>query len=277
MLVTFLLHLFIITLMLSVSFQVTVHDILRTIRRSDLIARALLINFLVIPITALLLTRGLALPKNTAIALLLASVAPGAPFTPKLIAIAGGDLASAIGLTFILSILAVVVTPLMVRLTYSGGDNALINILPIIWSLVFFQLLPLLAGLAVRHQSALLATRLLHPVRTLSDILFVALLVLVVSKNFDVLLSIGWLSLVAMVLFTVVTLVSGWGLGGSETRMRKELALTTASRNLALVLFIAVESFPRMGIEAAVVAFGLVELALTLLVAVYLRWSCQVK
>jgi BASS family bile acid:Na+ symporter len=73
-----------------------------------------------------------------------------------------------------------------------------------------------------------------------------------------------------MVLFTVVTLISGWGLGGSETRTRKALVLTTASRNLALVLLIAVESFPQTGVEAAVIAFGLVELALTLLVAIYL-------
>jgi bile acid:Na+ symporter, BASS family len=263
--------------MLSLSFQLTAQDLLRTFRKSDLIARSLLVNFLVIPLVALLLTRGLALPKTTTVTLLLASAAPGAPFAPKLAAIAGGDLASAIGLTFILSILAVVITPLMVRLTYSGGEDALINILPIVWSLVLFQLVPLLVGLAIRHQSALLAKRLLHPVRMISDILFVALIVMVVSKNFEVLFSVGWLSLAAMVLFIVVTLVSGWGIGGFETRTRKALTLTTASRNLALVLLIAVESFPRTDIEAAVIAFGLVELALTLLVAVYFRWSCQVE
>lgn len=263
--------------MLSIGFQVSAQDILRTFHKSDLIARSLLINFLIIPIAALLLTRGLALPKTTVVTLLLASAAPGASFAPKLVAIAGGDLASAIGLTFILSIFAVVVTPLMVYLTYPDGEDALIKVLPIIWSLVFFQLLPLLAGLTIHHQSALIATRLLHPVRMISDILFVTLLVLVVYKNFDVLFSVGWLSFVVMVIFTVVTLVSGWGLGGSETRTRKALVLTTASRNLALVLLIAVESFPRTGVEVAVIAFGLIELALTLLVAVYLRWSCQVK
>lgn len=263
--------------MLSVSFQLRTKDILRTFRNSDLIARSLLINFLIVPITALLLTRGFALPQPTTVTLLLASAAPGAPFAPKLAAIAGGNLADAIGLTFILSILAVVIAPLMVRLTYSGGEDALINILPIVLSLVFCQLFPLIAGFVIRYRSSLLARRLLHPVRILSDLLFVALLVLVLSKNFDLLFSVGWRSLVAMVLFTVVTLVSGWGLGSSEIPTRKAQTLTTASRNLAIVLLIAVETFPETSVEVAVIAFGLVELTLTLLVAVSLRWSCQVK
>lgn len=240
-------------------------------------ARSLLINFLVIPISALLLTRGLALPKSTAVTLLLASAAPGAPFAPKLAAIARGDLASAIALTFILSILAVVITPLIGQLTYFSGEDALINILPIVWNLVLFQLIPLLAGLAIRHQNALLAKRLLHPIKMISDILFVALLVMIVSKNFDILFTVGWLSLAAMVIFIVVTLVSSWGIGDFDVPTRKALTLTTASRNLALVLFIAVESFPQTDIEAGVIAFGLVELALILLVAMYFRWSCHVK
>ncbi|NEN95763.1 MAG: hypothetical protein F6K50_09550 [Moorea sp. SIO3I7] len=272
MLVTFLLQLFITTLMLSVSFKLTIEDILRTFRKSDLIVRSLLINFLIVPIAALLLTQGLALPKTTAVTLLLASAAPGAPFAPKLAVIAGGDLASAIGLTFTLSILAVGITPLMVRLSYAGVEDTLINTLPIIWSLVFFQLLPLLTGFAIRHKSVRLAKRLLSPVKMLSDILFVALLLLVLCQNFDILFSIGWLSFTAMVLFTVVTLVSGWGLGGSQTRTRKSVTLTTASRNLGIVLLIAVENFQKMGIEGAVIAFGIVELGITLLVAVYFRW-----
>ncbi len=278
MLATFLLQLFITTLMLSVSFQLTVKDVRRTFCKPHLIARSVLINFLVLPIVALLLIWWLSLPEAVAVTLLIVSASPGAPFAPKLVGIAGGDLATGIGLTFVLSILAVVVAPLMARLAASGGDDdVLINILPIIWNLVFFQLLPLLAGFAIRHKSALLATRLLHPVKLVSNIIFVALLVILVSKNFEVLLSVSWLSLVAMVLFVVVTLVSSWVLSGSEIRTRKALTLTTAPRNLTLVLLIAVESFPRSGVEVAVITFTLVELAFMLLVALYFRWSCQVE
>jgi bile acid:Na+ symporter, BASS family len=273
-LVTLLLQLFIITLMLSVGFQLTVQDILGTIRKSDLVASSLFLNFLIIPVVALLLIWCLALPEATAITLLLASTSPGAPFAPKLVAIADGDLASAIGLTFFLSILAVAVAPLMAGLAPFGGDKVFINILPIIWSLVFLQMFPLLAGVAIRYQSVLLATRLLYPVKLVSDITFVALLILVVNKNFDRLSSVSYPSLVAMILFVVVTLVSSWGLNGSETRLRKALALTTAARNLALMLIVAVESFPGTGVEVSVIAFGLVELVLTLLAAIYFRWSC---
>jgi bile acid:Na+ symporter, BASS family len=259
--------------MLSVGFQLTSQDILKTIHKSGLIASSLFINFLIIPIVALVLIWCLALPEATSITLLLASAAPGAPFAPKLVAIADGDLASAIGLTFLLSILAVAVTPLIAYLAPSSGNEVLVNILPIIWSLVFLQLLPLLAGVAIRHQSVLFATRLLHPVKLLSDITFVALLVLVMNKNFDRLTSISYSSLMAMTLFVIVTLVCSWKLSGSETRIRKALALTTAARNVAIMLVVAVEFFPKTGVEVAVIAFGLVELMLTLLAAVYFRHS----
>ncbi len=83
--------------------------------------------------------------------------------------------------------------------------------------------------------------------------------------------------LVTYLLKLFITLVSSWGIGDFDVPTRKALTLTTASRNLALVLFIAVESFPQTDIEAGVIAFGLVELALILLVAMYFRWSCHVK
>lgn len=272
MIITFLLQLFVVTLMLSLGLQMKAQDILHIRGKLNLITRSLLINFLIIPIATWLLTQWLILPQTTAITLLLASAAPGAPFAPKLTAIAGGDLASAITLTFILSILAVGIIPLMMPLIYAGSKSLLINILPIIWSLVFFQLLPLFIGFAICHKSARLAKLLLVSVKMVSDILFVALLILVLYKNFDILFSVGWLSLTAMVLFTALTLISGWGLGGSEIDTRKSLTLTTASRNLAIVLLISSENFPKTNIEGAVISFGIVELGLTLLVAAYLRW-----
>ena len=264
--------------MLSISFQLTAEDLLQTFCKSHLIARSVLINFLVLPAVALLLIWLFSLPEAVAMTLLIVSASPGAPFAPKLVGIAGGDLASGIGLTFILSILAVVVAPLMARLaTSDSGDDMFINILPIIWSLVFFQLLPLLAGFAIRHKSELLAARLLHPLKLVSNIIFVALLVIFVSKNFGVLFSVSWLSLVAIALFVVVTSGSSWFLSGSEIRTRKAFTLTTAARNLTLVLLIAVQSFNRSGVEVAVINFTLVELAFMLLVAFYFRWYCQVE
>ncbi len=246
-------------------------------RKTDLIVRSLVINFLLVPIAALILTQKLALPKSTTFTLLLASASPGAPFAPKLVAIAGGDMASAIGLTVILAFLGAIATPSFVYLTYSSGEDALTSVFPIILNLVFFQLFPLSIGLVIRHWNPLLAKYLLHPLQILSDILFVALLVLVLSEKIDVLFSIGWLSLIAMIIFNVVTLVCGWGLGGSEARSKKALALTTASRNLGVVLLLAVESFPKTNIELTVVAFGLIEVGLTLSFALYLRWFASFK
>lgn len=239
--------------------------------------RSLVINFLIVPVAAFILIRVLALPKATAVTLILASAAPGAPFAPKLAVLADADIACAIGLTFVLSLLAVLITPLMVHWADLGREDTLINVLPIVSNLLLFQLLPLLTGLVIQHRRVLLAKRLLPLVKILSDVTFAALLVVILSNNFDVLFGVGWSSFTAMVIFTAATLVSAWQLGVPETRIRKALTLTTGSRNLALVLLIAVNSFHTPGLEAAIIAFGLVELGLTSLLAIYFRSLCSVN
>ena len=59
---------------------------------------------------------------------------------------------------------------------------------------------------------------------------------------------------------------SSWFLSGSEIPTRKAFTLTTAARNLTLVLLIAVQSFSRSGIEVALITFTLIELAFMLLI-----------
>ncbi|NET28987.1 bile acid:sodium symporter family protein [Okeania sp. SIO1I7] len=273
MIVTFLLQLFIVTLMLSLSFQITAQDIFHTLQRSRLIISSLLANFLFIPFATYFFTEMIDIPRTTAFTLFLASVAPGAAFAPKLVAIACGDLSAAVSLTFILSILAVVVTPLAVQLAYFSEGNLLINVMPIVGSLILFQLLPLIVGFVIHHRNKALVKQLLRPVEFISDILFVSLLVIFLFNKFSIIFNLEWLSIVAIIGFNVSTLVIGWKLGNFKAYTQKSLIFTTGSRNLALMLLVAIKTFPQTDIETTVIAFGLVEVIINLLVSFYCRRS----
>ena len=271
MLVKFLLPLFTVTLMLSSGFQLRVSKISHTLYKLDLIARSLLTNFLVVPVIAFLIIQFFELPRPSEIAITLAAITPGAPFAPKLTDVASGDLTYATGLMLLLSVLVVVVTPVLLGVTTIGGDNVSIKVQPIIWNLVLFQLLPLLIGLSVRHQNPPLAIHLLRPSKLVSNVTFALLMFVVLINNFSAFFSVGWLSLMAMVLLTIGALVSGWVLGGSRKSTRKASAVTTGARNLAIMMLIATESFPSSNVEVFVIVFGIVELLIIFIVAAYLR------
>ncbi|WP_017660637.1 bile acid:sodium symporter family protein [Baaleninema simplex] len=278
MLIVFLSKLLVVFLMLSFSFELKPRDIFTIFDKTHLVVRSILLNFLIIPTITLLIMQGFMLPQNTIYTLLLVSIAPGAPLAPKLATLAGGDLALAIGLTFVLSSLAIVIAPSMVFFLYSTAqENIFVEVLPIVIDLILLQLLPLTFGLFFNHCYTELATKFAPIIKIASDFLFLVLLLVVLSNSFNVFFDIKHSSLAAIFLFNSLTLIGGWLIAGTSVRDRKTLAVTTNSRNLALVLVIAVSSFPNTSIEAYILVFGVIELIFTLLAVLYFRCTFKPK
>jgi bile acid:Na+ symporter, BASS family len=278
MLIVFLSKLLVVFLMLSFSFELKPRDIFTMFEKTHLVVRSILLNFLIIPTITLLIMQGFMLPQNTIYTLLLVSIAPGAPLAPKLATLAGGDLALAIGLTFVLSSLAIVIAPSMVFFLYSTAqENIFVEVLPIVIDLILLQLLPLTFGLFFNHCCTELATKFAPIIKIASDFLFLVLLLVVLSNSFNVVFDIKHSSLAAIFLFNSLTLIGGWLIAGTSVRDRKTLAVTTNSRNLALVLVIAVSSFPNTSIEAYILVFGVIELIFTLLAVLCFRYTFKPK
>ena len=71
----------------------------------------------------------------------------------------------------------------------------------------------------------------------------------------------GWFG---MLLLLATSLAIGWLCGGPAQAMRKSLAVTTASRNVAVGLVIVANSFPGTAAATAVVAYALISIIGTL-------------
>src|SRR3954452_3939049 len=93
--------------MLAVGLSLTVGEILLPLRNRRLVALALLANFVLIPAAALAIARLFRLEQSLSAGLLLLGTAAGAPFLPKLAAVAKGSLAFGVGLMVLLMTLAV--------------------------------------------------------------------------------------------------------------------------------------------------------------------------
>src|SRR5262245_14736762 len=84
---------FVVSSMLGVGLGLTVGEIIAPLKNARLVALSLVANFVLAPLAAFGLWRGLGLDEPLGIGLLLAGLAAGAPFLIKLAEFSKGDLA----------------------------------------------------------------------------------------------------------------------------------------------------------------------------------------
>lgn len=248
-------------MMVTIGLGVTISEVARAGRDWRLIGRAALANYVCVPaITAGLL---LLFGANAMViaGFLIVAACPGAPYGPPFTAMARGNVPAAVGLMFILAGSSAIMAPLLLSVLLplmAGGDQPLkINAPKIVMTLIASQLLPLCAGLALRHWNPALATRLMKPAKAISMLLNVAVIILILVAQFSTLLEIrarGWVGVGALL---ALSLAAGWLLGEKGRENRKTMAITTSVRNVAVGLVIATASFPGTAAVTAALAYGI--------------------
>jgi BASS family bile acid:Na+ symporter len=170
----------------------------------------------------------------------------------------------------VLAVTSAVIAPaaLYLLLPWIAGDGQLqIDVFRMMSTLILVQLLPLGAGLGVRHFRPGMADRTLGPALKLGKMLNVAAIVLVVAANYNLLMEVRLKGLIGMLLLLMVSLAAGWLLGGRGVESRKTLALTTSLRNVGVGLVIATGAFGGTPAVTAVLAYGLIGVLGSLLIA----------
>ena len=247
---------FVVSSVLAVGLSLTVNEILAPLGRGKLVALALLANFVLMPLAALVIARVLRLDQPLGIALLLLGAAAGAPFLPKLASIAKANLAFSVGLMVLLMVLTVAYMPLVLPLLIRGVSVDPMNIAR---SLLLLMLLPLAIGLGVKARFGRVAQRVQPPINDLSNLSLSLLIVLMLATNIQNVISlIGTRGILASILFLLVGVGVGWLLGGPGLGTKGVLALGTAQRNIAAALVVSGQSFDDPKVLVMVVAVAVV-------------------
>ena len=249
---------FVVSSMLAVGVSLTVRQIMAPLRNGKLVSVALLANFVLMPLGALLIARLLRLDEPLGIALLLLGIAAGAPFLPKLAGLAKSDLAFAVGLMVLLMVLTVGYMPLVLPLLLEGVS---VDPTKIALSLVLLMLLPLGAGLLVKARFGHVADRIRTPLNRISSLSLVLLIVLLLVTNIrNVFSLLGTRGILASILFILVGVAIGWLLGGPAFGTKGVLALGTAQRNIAAALVVGGKNFDDPYVLVMVVVVAVVGL-----------------
>jgi BASS family bile acid:Na+ symporter len=245
---------FVVSSMLAMGAGLTVSQISEPLRNARLVILALLANFVLMPLGALALAKGLWLDESFGVGLLLLGCAAGAPFLPKLADLAKGNLAFAVGAMVLLMVVTVCYLPIALPLMLPGVTVDPWNIAR---SLVLLMLLPLAAGLFLKARYGELASRVKPMLDWISNISLILLVLLITAANIDKVLQVfGTRGILAGVLFIALGFGVGWLLGGPATDTRRVMALGTSQRNIAAALVVASQSFsdPKVVVMVIVVA-----------------------
>ncbi|WP_440991781.1 bile acid:sodium symporter family protein [Haloarchaeobius baliensis] len=255
---------FVVTSMLAMGLNLTVGQILDPLSDLRLVGKALLANFVLIPLLAYLILLVIPLTDAQSIGLILLATAAGAPFLPKLVEFAKGDIAFGVGLMVLLMVVTVAYVPLVLPFLLPG---VAVDPVEIASSLVVLMLIPLAVGLFVKARYEETAGWLQPKMSQVSSTALVFLVVLMLVLNFQTLISVvGSGLLVAFALLILTSFAVGWVLGGPKAGTRPVLALGTAQRNVSAALVVGAANFEDPNVVVTLVV-GATLMGLLILVA----------
>lgn len=254
---------FVICSMLSMGLSLTIAEITAPLKNTTLVIKSLIASFVLVPILGYLLTLVFPLTEGTAIGLIIVACAAGAPFLPKLVQVAKGDVAFGVGLMTLLMVVTVIYLPIVLPLLLQGVE---VDALAIARSLFFQMLVPLGIGLFIKARYEEVAADIQPTFAQASNFALIALMVLALILNFDSFVgAFGSGSIIASFLFIVGAFLIGYLLGGPGKDTRAVVSLGTAQRNLAAAMIVAGGNFSDPEVLTVVMIVAVIGLVLLML------------
>ena len=252
-----LLLVFMLAGMTAIGLQTTWDQIIAAMGDRGRLLRVLVANVVLMPALGFALVSTFSLPEDVEIAILLLSIAPGGANAIQFTKAVKDDLGLEVGLQGLLTLVALIVTPVLAvfLLPLEFGAAAAIPYLRVIGTITVLMLGPLLLGMFVRKRAPTRAdvlVKVLMPVSTLS---FIASVIVAGSVRQAAASEVGTSALVATAILLLGGMTIGWWLGGPSHSGRQIAAVDTGMRNALLCLAIAVTSFPDRDVDVAVLAY----------------------
>ena len=266
--------LMLVSIMMHTGLQIDRAAIANALTHYRLLVRALLANFVVVPLLGILLVRLFHLNEAIATGVLLMAISPGVPMLVRSAgAKQGGSLGLAVTLAFLMPALSIVTVPLMAGFVLPQRASAAINTTNLAISLAFFQLLPLVLGMLIKERAPAIAAKLMRPLPFAAIAALLALLVLLWGRIVaSVSIVYGSSGIIVVLLLVTLSLALGWSLGGADREYRRTLGIGTALRNVGLSALVATSTFRSVPeVFAAVVCYLLVQALASMLVGIYFK------
>jgi bile acid:Na+ symporter, BASS family len=229
-----LVFVFTVSNLAAMGLQVKMPEVIVALRNKKSLTLIFVWGWVLGPAFGYLITRVLPLAEPYVVVVLLASLAPCAPFLQQMVGKARGDVGFAGALIPLVAVGTVVLMPLMAPLLIKGVT---ISTWSLAKPLLLTILLPLIIGAALRHYAGTAAIRIFPAVKglaLLSTLLTIVWCLVIYGRG--MLNTAGQFALLSMTLFMVgmglITYRFGFGM---KQNQRSVMALGMGTRNVAAV------------------------------------------
>jgi BASS family bile acid:Na+ symporter len=261
-----------VEMMVAIGLAVSLDDVIAAARDGRRVVRIVTANYLVVPAVTLLLVEWLVDSESLAVGLFILAVFPGSSYGPPFTAFARADVPLSVGMMVLLAASSAIVGPVLLRqllqLT-SVNTSRTFDFLPVIGFLGLLQLLPLVAGIAIRRFRPNAAARLRGPAELFSKILNAVSMTCILVTHWRHAVQLDRAGFLAMLILLAASLAAGFLTGGPEPTSRKAMALTTSLRNVGVGVVIASSRAFEPAVLTTVISYVIVEMIGSLLLALY--------
>ena len=231
-------------IMFSMGLTLSIDDFKRALLMPKLITAGLVMQYSIMPLSALIIATLLQLDPALTIGLLLVGASPGGTASNVITYLARGNVALSISLTSLSTLLAVLLTPLITLLLADASidvpaSKMLVSILTIV-------ILPVGLGLALRHFFACRIAAVEHFLPLIAVGAIVIIIAIITALNAEQFSQLGLTVLLAVMLHNLFGITSGYAaarLLGYENRECRTLAIEVGMQNSGLAVALAIKHF----------------------------------
>jgi bile acid:Na+ symporter, BASS family len=259
---------FLVSSMAATGLGITPRAVVAPLRDMRFVTTAILLNFVAAPALSWLLSRALRLNPAHAAGLMLLGCAAGAPFLPKLVVVARGDLALSATLVILLTVGTIIFMPL-----------ALPFLIPTLhadaWEiakpLLILIVAPLVIGMIIRILAAPFSAQASRFLANLGNLALLVLFVLLIVLNLGPLSGVvGSGAILAGILHFIGLFALTW-LGSKGQTSQTVLALGTAARNFGAALVPAAGTSASRDTTVMLLVSAIVGLVLAFISAIWVK------
>jgi BASS family bile acid:Na+ symporter len=203
-----------------------------------------LAQFTVMPLLAFALSRVFSLNEALTVGVVLVGCCPGGTASNVITYLAKGDLALSVGMTATSTLLAPVLTPLLVWLLV--GETVDVNVAGMLLSILWVVILPIALGLLVKRLWPRTTERATAYLPALSSVAICLIVMIVIAANAGKLLSGGWIIVLVVMLHNVLGLAVGYLIGvllKMTPAKRKAISVEVGMQNSGLASSLATLHF----------------------------------
>ena len=215
-----------------------------------------LAQFTIMPLLALGLSWAFALPKELALGVILVGCCPGGTASNVITYLAKGDLALSVGMTATSTLIAPLITPLLVWLL--AGTMVEVDTIGMLLSIVYVVIAPIAVGLVFQRYLPKFTKSIVPYLPAFSSIAIALVVGIIVAHNADRLLVGGMIVVLVVVLHNLCGLSLGYVIGrllGLAEPKKRAISIEVGMQNSGLASSLATlhfAAFPMATIPGAI-------------------------